>query len=138
MVIHLLLVSVNCVHKSLSGSVKVISDCLGAFYWVTYLPPYQIPSRCKHSDILKNILVNCQNLTFSINYSHVKAHQDNTTLFKKLSRSSQLNCMCNHLAKQCLSNGEPEPKGSHLLFLLEPIRITVGGEKLSSETGPLL
>jgi hypothetical protein len=47
---------------------------------------------------------------FSINYSHVKAHQDNTTSFKKLSRSSQLNCICNHLAKQRLSDGEPEPK----------------------------
>jgi hypothetical protein len=138
MTIHLLLVSVNCVHKSLSGSAKVVSNCLGALHWVTYLPPYQIPSRCKHLDILKNLLVNCWNLMFSINYSHVKAHQDNTMLFKKLSRSSQLNCICDHLAKQRLSDGEPEPKGSCLLFPLEPIGITVGGEKLSSETGPLL
>jgi hypothetical protein len=75
---------------------------------------------------------------FSINYSHVKVHLDGTTLFKKLSRSSQLNCICNHLAKQHLSDGEPEPKGSRLLFPLEPIGITVGEEKLSSETGPLL
>ncbi len=67
MAIHLLLVSMNRVHKSLSGSAKVVSDCLGALHQVTYLPPYQIPSRCKHLDILKYILVNCQNLTFSIN-----------------------------------------------------------------------
>jgi hypothetical protein len=138
MVIHLLLVSMNRVHKSLSGSAKVVSDCLGALHRMTYLPPYQFPSRCKHLDILKNILVNFPNLTFSINYSHVKAHQDDTMLFEKLSRSSQLNCICDHLAKQRLSNGEPEPKGSRLLFPLEPIKITVGGEKLSSETGPLL
>ncbi len=71
-------------------------------------------------------------------YSHVKAHQDDKTLFDRLSRSSQLNCMCDHLAKQRLSDGKPEPKGSHLLFPLEPIGITVGGEKLSSETGHLL
>jgi hypothetical protein len=55
MVIHLLLVSVNRVHKSLSGSAKVVSDCLGALRRVTHLPPYRIPSRCRHSDILKNI-----------------------------------------------------------------------------------
>ncbi len=110
MAIHLILVTVNWVHKSLSGSAKVVSDCLGALQRVMYLPPYRIPSRCKHSDILKNILVNCRDLTFSINYSHVKVHQDDTMPFKKLSRSSQLNCICDHLAKQRLSDGEAEPK----------------------------
>jgi hypothetical protein len=111
MAIHLILVSVNRVNKSLSGSTKVVSDCLGALQRVTYLPPYRIPSRCKHSDILKNILVNCRDLTFSLNYSHVKAHQDDKMPFDKLSRTSQLNCICNHLAKQRLSDGKPEPKG---------------------------
>ncbi len=138
MAIHLILISVNWVHNSLSGNVKVVSDCLGALQWVTSLPPYQIPSRCKHSGILKNILVNCWDLMFSINYSQVKAHQDDTMSFNKLSRSSQLNCICNHLAKQCLSDGALKPKGGSQLFLLEPIRIFVGDKKLSSETGPLL
>jgi hypothetical protein len=40
MVIHLLLVSMNCIHKSLSVSTKVVSDYLGALHWVMYLPPY--------------------------------------------------------------------------------------------------
>jgi hypothetical protein len=132
MAIRLILVSVNWVHNSLSRNVKVVSDCLGALQRVTYLPPYQIPSRCKHSDIQKNILVNCRDLMFSINYSHVKAHQDDATSFDKLSRSLQLNCICNHLAKRCLSNGALKPKGGSQLFLLEPIRIFVGDEKLSS------
>ncbi len=138
MVIHLILVSVNWVHKSLSGNVKVVSGCLEALQRVTFFPPYQIPSRCKHSDILKNILVNCQALTFSTNYSHVKAHQDNTSSFNKLSRSLQLNCICDHLAKQRLSNGVHKSKGLSQLFPLEPIGIFVGGKKLSSETRPLL
>jgi hypothetical protein len=59
MAIHLILISMNQVLKSLSGNVQVVSNCLGALQWVTYLPPYCIPSRCKHSNILKNILVNC-------------------------------------------------------------------------------
>jgi hypothetical protein len=54
MAIHLILVSVNRVRKSLSGNVKVVSNCLGALQRETFLPPYQIPSRCKHSDVLKN------------------------------------------------------------------------------------
>jgi hypothetical protein len=38
--IHLLLVSMNRVHKSLRGSAKVVSNFLGALHWVTYLAPY--------------------------------------------------------------------------------------------------
>jgi hypothetical protein len=105
---------------------------------VTYLPPYRIPSRCKHSNILKNLLVNCQDLTFSIHYSHLKAHQDDKTAFNKLSRKSQLNCICDHLAKQCLSGEAIKQKGGSQLFPLEPIGIFIGAAKLSSETGPLL
>ncbi len=59
-------------------------------------------------------------------------------MFNKLSRSSKLNCICNHLAKRCLSNGALEPKGGSKFFPLKPIGIFVGDEKLSLETGPLL
>jgi hypothetical protein len=58
MAIHLILVSMNRLHKSLSGKAKVVSNCLGSLGWVVHLPPYWILSRCRHSDILKNILVN--------------------------------------------------------------------------------
>jgi hypothetical protein len=138
MAVHLILVSVNRVHKSLHGSIQVVSDCLGALQQVTYLPPYRIPSRYKHSDILKNLLVNCRDLRFSIHYSHVKAHQDNKTAFNKLSRKSQLNCICDHLAKQRLSEKAIKWKGGSQLFPLEPIGIFIRAAKLSSETGPLL
>jgi hypothetical protein len=56
MAIHLILLSINKIHPTLAGSVKIVSDCLGALKRVTYLPRYQIPSRCRHSDILKTIL----------------------------------------------------------------------------------
>jgi hypothetical protein len=91
--IHLLLVSVNRVHITLVGSVEVVSDCLGVLKHVVHLPPYRIPSCCKHLDILKNILANCRNLTFTLHYSHVKAHQDENVAFDKLSCKSQLNCI---------------------------------------------
>jgi hypothetical protein len=104
MAIHLLLVSMNRVHNTLEGSVEVVSDCLGALKRVVHLLPYWIPSHCKHLDIHRNILVNCRDLTFTLHYLHVKAHQDDNVAFDKLSPKLQVNCICDHLAKQRISN----------------------------------
>jgi hypothetical protein len=46
--------------------------------------------------------------------------------------------MCDNFAKLRLGDGETAPRGSRLLFPLEPIGMSVGGEKLLSETGQLL
>jgi hypothetical protein len=59
---------------------------------------------------------------------HKGAHQDNTTAFNKLSRKLQLNCICDHLTKQLLSDGVIKPKGGSQLFPLEPIGIFMGAE----------
>ncbi len=131
MAIHLLLVSVNRAHTMLVGSVEMILACLGALKRVVHLPPYRIPSRCKHSDIIKNILVNCCKLTFTLHISHVKAHQDDNVAFDKLSRKLQLNCICDHLAKQRISNLAQLQQRGNYLFPLEEIRAFIKGEKLS-------
>jgi hypothetical protein len=68
--VHFLLLVVNTVSPGLTGRVRVYSDCLGALSQVAELPSYRVPSRCRHSDILKTILVNCGGLTFSKTYSH--------------------------------------------------------------------
>jgi hypothetical protein len=86
MAIHLILLSINEIHHNLSGSVEIVSNCLGALNRVTFLPPYRIQSRCRHSDIFKNILVHCRDLTFTTYYLHIKAHQDDNVSFNKLSR----------------------------------------------------
>ncbi len=99
MAVHIILLSVNKIHPRLSGRVEVVSDCLGALKRVSHLPPYRIPSRCRHSDILKTILVHCCRLSFTMDYIHMKAHQDDNHLYIKLSRKAQLNCICNHAAK---------------------------------------
>ena len=138
MAIHLILLSVNQLGGDIHGSVVIVSDCLGALRRVVELPPYRIPSRCKHSDILKNILVNCRSLSFTTHYRHVRAHQDDTKAFKDLGRLAQLNCICDHTAKQRIAadgSGHRQP-GS--LFPLEPIGMFVQGEKLTSDTGNLL
>ncbi len=81
MAIHLILLSMNKIYSNLPGSMEIISDCLGALKQVTYLPPYRIPSCCRHSDILKTILVHRRGLSFTTYYSHVKAHQDDMVSF---------------------------------------------------------
>jgi hypothetical protein len=71
MAIHLILLAVNKLDKRLTGRVKIYSDCLGALGRVRSLPENRLPSGCKHSDILKNIMVNCSKLLFSCYYLHV-------------------------------------------------------------------
>ena len=91
MAIHLILLGINDFNKGIQGSVHIYSDCLSALDKVEHLPPYCIPSRCSHGDILKNILVNCSNLSLSRLFSHVRAHQDDHTDYKDLTRPAQLN-----------------------------------------------
>ena len=136
MAIHLLLLSVNKVHPSLTGEVDIVSDCLGALSRVSNLPAYRIPSRCKHSDILKNILINCRDMSFTLHYSHVKAHQDDDADFSSLSRKSQLNCICDGLAKDDVRATAISKPQSTRPFPLEPICMFVKGEKMTSDTAP--
>ena len=77
MAIHLILRSMNEISTDLWGLVHIYSDCLGALNKVENLPPYHIPTKRSHSNILKNIMVNCSDLTFTRIFSHVQAHQDN-------------------------------------------------------------
>ena len=133
--IHLILLSVNKQHRDLSGSVEVVSDCLGALKCVTNLPPYRIPSRCRHSDILKTILVHCRDLSFTTHYSHIKAHQDDSKSFAQLCRKAQLNCICDHAAKQRIAMNGVEGLASSHMFPLEPIGNFIGGKKMTLETG---
>jgi hypothetical protein len=67
----------------------------------------------------------------------VRAHQDDSTLFKNLSRKAQLNCICNHTAKQCIAIDGSGHCQSGSLFLLEMIGMFIQGEKLTSDTGDL-
>jgi hypothetical protein len=94
MAIHLLLLAVNTVSPGLAGRVKIYSDCLGALGRTADLPLYCIPTRCKDSDVLKMILVNCCGLLFHREYIHVDAHQDNLKRWEDFLQKAQLNAVC--------------------------------------------
>ncbi len=85
MEIHLILLAVNKVNPRLSGRADIYSDCLGALDKVAHLPLQQIPSKCQHSNILKNIMFNCSQLSLTCRYSHLSAHQDDHQAYHSLS-----------------------------------------------------
>ena len=62
--IHFILMAVNKANTNLQGRDQIYSDCMGAFGTVVTIPLNRIPCRCKHSLILKNIMVNSCELTF--------------------------------------------------------------------------
>ncbi len=133
--IHLILLSIHKIHQQLSGSMEIVSDCLGALKRLAHLPPYWLPSWCRHSDILKTILLHCCSLLFTTYYLHIRAHQDNKETFCKLSRKAQLNCICNHAAKLWIAADGLKAMTPCRMFLLEPIGLFVGSQKMTLEKG---
>jgi hypothetical protein len=65
MAIHLILLSVNRIDLMLTGSVHIYLDCLGALDKIQNLLPHRIPSKCQHSDVLKNVMLHCSSLSFN-------------------------------------------------------------------------
>jgi hypothetical protein len=102
MAIHLILSAVAKISPQLAGRVDIHCDCLGALGMVRDIPHTRIPTRCKHSDVLKNILVNCGTFAFQCAFHHVRAHQDDSVAFHLLDRPAQLNCMMDEKAKRAL------------------------------------
>ena len=121
MAIHLILLAVNTVDVGIKGSVHIWSDCLGALEKVEHLPPYRIPTRCSHGDILKNILVNCSDLSFVRTFSHVPGHQDDHASYETLSRPAQLNCQMDYQAKLNIWDRDLQFEERTERFPLKPI-----------------
>ncbi len=131
MAVHLLLLAVETVSPGLSESSTIYSDCLGALGRVAKLPPYCIPSRCRHSDILKTIMVNCTSLSFQREYYHVAAHQDDHTRWEDLTRAAQLNSACDAGAKAILLSQDVTNLPPQEAFPLKPICMFVKGKKMT-------
>jgi len=122
MAVHLLLLVVETVSPGLSGSAAIYSDCVGTLGRVAKLPPYRIPSLCRHSDILKTIMVNCaSSLSFHREYHHVAAHQDDHARWEDLARAVQLNWACDAGAKAILRSQDVTNLSPREAFPLKPI-----------------
>jgi hypothetical protein len=135
MAIHLVLLAINEVNPGLMGSVHIYSDCLGALRKVQNLPPLRVPLRLAHLDVLKNILVNCNNLTFERCYLHVLAHQDDKVDYGDLSRPTQLNVNMDYNAKQALWSIQPMQLPRGQAFPLERMYVLAGSDKITADMG---
>jgi hypothetical protein len=135
MAIHLILFAINEVDPGLTGYIYIYSDCLGALEKVKNLPPSKVPSSLAHSDFLKNVLVNCSNLSFARYYSHVQAHQDDAVDYSNLLRPSQLNAYTDFNAKQALWDLQPTHLPSKQAFPLEPVCIFAELLKITADMG---
>jgi hypothetical protein len=133
--IHLILLSVHKVSPDTIGLVHIYSNCLGALDKVKNLPPHRIPTRCHHSDVLKNIMVHCSSMSFDRIFSHVSAHQDDREAFNNLSRQAQLNCAVDFGAKRVLLNLSPVKLPRQQAFPLKTVSVWAGMEKLTSDIG---
>ena len=100
--------------------------------------PRRIPSKCRHSDVLKNIMVHCSDLSFTRLFSQVLAHQDARTKFEDLTRLAQLNCAVDFGAKRALLELEALDLPHQQPFPLEAISVFAGREKITSDTVPYL
>ena len=87
---------------------------------------------------MENILVNCTSLSFTLAYSHVKAHQDDHKEFSNLPRLAQLNVHCDGMAKNVIWGFSGEQLTKQRCFPLEPISVWVGEDKMTSDTSKLL
>ena len=132
MAIHLILLSVNRINPTLKGLVHIFSDCLGVLDQVEHLPPHRFPLRCKHSGILKNILINCSDLTSCHIFSHIKVHQDIENHFYALERESQMNCACDAGAKNGTWKLDPKDLQTQKVFPLEPACVFVRLERMTA------
>jgi hypothetical protein len=106
--IHLILLSVNRVNPELLGLVHIYLDCFGSLNKVKNLPPHQIPSKCRHLDVLKSTMLHCSTMLFNRLFPHISAHQEDRQDFEKLSRQAQLNCAADFGAKQVLLGLNPD------------------------------
>jgi hypothetical protein len=111
----------------------ILLDCLGRLNKVKDLPPYRIPTKCSHSDILKNVMANCSNLSFLQIFSHVKAHQDDGRKYGDLSCEAQLNCPMDYLAKKAIHEAPPTQDAATQSFPLEPLCVFLDKNKLTSD-----
>ena len=83
-------------------------------------------------------MINCNDLTFDLHYSHVRAHQDDSTLYALLSRPAQLNCNMDIKAKRVIWGLDGDELPPQEVFPLEAVSVFVGQEKMTSDTSDSL
>ena len=136
MAVHLLLLAVAKLRPRLRGRCRIYCDCVGALRKVAFLPRSHLPSGCRHSDVLKIVMLHCSNFSFAMEYVHVRAHQDTRgrTPYRALLRPAQLNCQVDLQAKsRLIQTGAAAAQQSQRTLPLEAVTVRVQGIKVTMD-----
>ena len=93
-----LVLAITKFHTITEGSLLAGCDNETGLY-LSSLINDRVPPKQKHSDVLRAIRHVRRQLTITIKFQHISAHQDDTVMYHNLDRSSQLNVDCDLLAK---------------------------------------
>lgn len=86
-------------HRISKGNITIYCDGLSAIQQLQYYSPDNF-STGKNFNIYNAIVETRKMLPISIEYKHIKGHQDKGTAYSSLSRIAQLNVLVDHLAKR--------------------------------------
>jgi hypothetical protein len=83
-------------------------------------------------------MVSCSKLSFTLTFSHVKAHQDGRTKYSDLPREAQSNCQMDYHAKTAIYEYPLTLQDRTRRLPLEPLCVMLGPNKITSNKGDRL
>ena len=129
-----LILAVCTVHNINTGSVRVCCDNERALY-LSSATTQRVPPKRKHSDILRAIRRVHSEIPVTLNFEHVRGHQDETVAYQDLDTPSKLNVDCDLIAKSflqaCWQHGGPTPT----TLPHEMITVHIDGVKICGDIG---
>lgn len=134
--VNLVLWSVAAATPDLHGVVPVYCNCQGAIRRIQDIPQSRLPTKTKHADILKMILLHSSSSTVTPDYRHISAHQDTSLPLEALLRPAQLNCECDYRAKEHLLGHLENPPNR--ILPREPLAIMVTKQKVTTDSGMIV
>ena len=83
-------------------------------------------------------MVGCSKLSFTLTFSHVKAHQDDKAKYSDLPREAQLNFQMDYHAKTAIYEYPLTLQDRTRRLPLEPLCVMLGPNKITSDKGDRL
>ena len=129
--------AVTKAHNITSGHVDVHCDNEKALLLSSTICS-RLPQKTSHADIIRLIRFTCWQLPISVHFQHIYGHQDKWLPYSSLDRPSQLNVICDKLAKVGLQRDIQYNNPRHDLLPRESVAIFIDDIKVTGSVGGLL
>jgi hypothetical protein len=121
--------------KVSSGTITLACDNINALN-MSRPDEILVPTRIKHSDVIRAIRRVRSELPVTIKFEHVYGHQDDFCAFDDLALPAQVNTLCDSLAKDYLDFAIKAGRKSPIAFPHESAVVLVDDEKCTGDPGP--